>query len=154
LSYLRRSGTQARFFAVFQEIVKSKLMACAAKCSPVADFVLSLSRAELEKISGAELFKLIEFAVIHELKLASPESSASQVREAVREWCCASLAEWDILESTPWFYSLDYEGRYVRHHVARLRQQVTLSRRQEAAAAAIEEVQDLTEAELKGFFDD
>ncbi len=132
-------------------------MASAGKSQTVADFVSSLTRSELQSFDGAELFKLIEFSVVHELGLVSAESTATQVREAVIEWCCATLSEWDVLESSPWFYPLDYEGRYVRQHVARLRQRLSKLRREASEAAAREEVQSLsglTEAELNEFFDE
>jgi hypothetical protein len=72
-------------------------MASVAKSQTVTDFVCSVTRSELEKFNGAELYKLIEFAVVHELKLATPDSTASQVREWVIEWCCAM---WRILIAT------------------------------------------------------
>jgi hypothetical protein len=58
-------------------------MACSS--APSADFVQSLSRDELESLNGAELYKIIEFAVIHELKIVTASSPASDIREAVFE---------------------------------------------------------------------
>jgi tRNA(Ile)-lysidine synthase TilS/MesJ len=124
--------------------------------SPVADFVSSLSREEIASFNGAELYKIIEFAVVHEFGIISANSTISALRHAVREWCAGALNDWDVLESSPWFYDIDEEKPAVRQFIARKRQEIAASRRLESEEIAREEVRKLTkltDAELAEFFE-
>ncbi len=142
-------------FVSEKRLKKASCMACSS--APTADFVQSLSREEIECFNGAELYKIIEFVVIHELKVVTENSPANVVREAVLEWCAGALNDWDILENSPWFYRHDYEKPFMRRFIAQQRRKVTADRRVRSARVAEEELQQLstlTEAELAEFFED
>jgi hypothetical protein len=124
--------------------------------SPVADFVTSLSREELASFNGAELYKIIEFAVVHEFGIVAANSPISALRHAIREWCAGALNDWDVLERSPWFYDLDDEKPAIRQFIAKQRQRIATARRLESKEIAREEVRKLTElsdAELAEFFE-
>jgi hypothetical protein len=108
-------------------------MANSRMTASALDFVASLTRDELVKINPAELYKIIEFSLVHEVCVVSADAPASQIREAVIEWCAGGFAEWDIIEQSPWFYDFRSEKSFVSRHVAQLRQKVAADRRRQAA---------------------
>jgi hypothetical protein len=111
--------------------------------STVCNFAQSLSREELQSINPAELYKIIEFGLIQEDHVVSPDSTAEEVREAIILWCAGALSEWDILEKSPWFNHFHDEKPDVRRFVALLRQRVTAAR-----VSASQESQDSISEEL------
>jgi hypothetical protein len=117
------------------------------------DFVASLSRDELEKINPAELYKIIEFSLIHEVRAVSANAPAAQIRDSVLEWCAGGLADWDILERSPWFYDSSSEKPFISHHIALLRQKVKADRQRDAEEGLAAETT-IPEEVLRELFED
>jgi hypothetical protein len=126
-------------------------MAGVSKTS-VGAFLRSLSCEELTDINPAEFFKLVEFVVLREELLVDNSASVPEIRDAVNEWCCASIHHWDVLEASPWFLGTADDKVAVLHHVARIRQKV--SSRRAAERTVRRELDSITEEVLEELFEE